>query len=148
MSAKELTVEEGVALLVERGYEEELIRGRFELWLGRGDVALIFQNNDMGHPELGHVFTMPWAAEDPLPPHGPDNPSTGLGWRYTTDFVVRPERKLDPRNNADDAFTVFMAMGDSEWSGLIGSLLRGGVLQPQEQVGFERAIAARKEKGK
>jgi hypothetical protein len=50
----------------------------------------------------------------------------------------------DPRNNAQDAYEGFMSMPDSEWLGLIGSLLRGGVLTPAEQEGFERALKARK----
>lgn len=49
----------------------------------------------------------------------------------------------DPRNNADDAYAAFMSMSDSEWLGLIGSLLRGGVLQPAENEGFMRASATR-----
>jgi hypothetical protein len=37
-----------------------------------------------------------------------------------------------------------MAMGKSEWLGLVGSLLAGGTLTPPEQEGFDRALAARK----
>lgn len=50
----------------------------------------------------------------------------------------------DPRNNADDAYAAFMSMPDDEFRDLVFSLLRGGCLQPQEQVGFERAMHARK----
>lgn len=50
----------------------------------------------------------------------------------------------DPRNNADDAYAAFMSMGLSEWLGLIDSLLSGGVLRPEEQKGFERAVQDRK----
>ena len=49
----------------------------------------------------------------------------------------------DPRNNADDAYAVMMQMPQSEWLGLIGSLVRGGVLTPAEQAGFERAAKDR-----
>ena len=45
----------------------------------------------------------------------------------------------NPRNNADDAYAAFMSMPQSEWLGLLMSLARGGVLQPEEQKGFERA---------
>lgn len=54
------------------------------------------------------------------------------------------ERRLDPRNNADDAYQVFMSMGESEWQGLVRSLLKGGCLQPEEDKGFRRALSERK----
>lgn len=50
----------------------------------------------------------------------------------------------DPRNNAEDAYLTFMEMDASEWRGLCNSLLRGGVLQPEERKGFMRALEARK----
>lgn len=53
------------------------------------------------------------------------------------------QRKSNPRDNADDAYTAFMSMPQSEWLGLCMSLLGGGVLQPAEQIGFERALADR-----
>jgi hypothetical protein len=49
----------------------------------------------------------------------------------------------NPRDNADDAYAAFMSMPQSEWLGLCMSLLGGGVLQPEEQIGFERALADR-----
>lgn len=49
----------------------------------------------------------------------------------------------NPRNNPEDAYQAFISMPASEWNGLIASLLRGGVLTPAEQEGFERAIVAR-----
>jgi len=53
------------------------------------------------------------------------------------------ERKPDPRNNADDAYSAFMSMGDSEWQGLLRSLAGGGVLTEAETEGFKRARTAR-----
>jgi hypothetical protein len=50
----------------------------------------------------------------------------------------------NPRKNADDAYAVFMGMPQSEWQGLCLSLFGGGVLEPAEQIGFERALADRK----
>jgi len=50
----------------------------------------------------------------------------------------------DPRNNPEDAYAAFMSMPQSEWLGLCMSLMRGGVLQPAEQIGFDRALADRK----
>jgi hypothetical protein len=49
----------------------------------------------------------------------------------------------DPRNNAEDAYQAFLSMPTSEWLGLLASLLRGGVLTPAEQEGFERAVQDR-----
>lgn len=52
----------------------------------------------------------------------------------------------NPRKNADDAYEAFMSMSDSEFNGLLASLLRGGVLEVEEQKGFERAVRERKRK--
>jgi hypothetical protein len=49
----------------------------------------------------------------------------------------------DPRHNADDAYEAFMSMPTSEWKGLFRSLMSGGVLEPAEQIGYERALAER-----
>jgi hypothetical protein len=54
-----------------------------------------------------------------------------------------PARR-DPRNNPDDAYAAFMGMGDDEWLGLLMSIVQGGVLEPAEQIGFERALNERK----
>lgn len=52
----------------------------------------------------------------------------------------------DPRNNAEDAYLTFMEMSQEEWQGLCLSLLRGGMLQPEEHRGFVRALNERHEK--
>jgi len=49
----------------------------------------------------------------------------------------------NPRGNPIEAYDAFMSMPQSEWTGLVGSLLRGGVLTPAEQEGFERAVVDR-----
>lgn len=49
----------------------------------------------------------------------------------------------DPRNNPQDAYDTFMSMGTDEWRDVCFSLLRGGVLTPAEQEGFERATIDR-----
>ena len=54
--------------------------------------------------------------------------------------------KPDPRNNENDAYDAFMGMPESEWSGLLISLIRGGVLTPMEQRGFDRALLDRKKR--
>lgn len=50
---------------------------------------------------------------------------------------------MNPRENPDDAYAAFMAMPQSEWLGLVASLMSGGVLTPAEQQGFERAVEDR-----
>ena len=50
---------------------------------------------------------------------------------------------VDTRNNAENAFQAFRGMSQEEWSGLIASLMRGGVLSPAEQEGFEKAMRER-----
>lgn len=51
--------------------------------------------------------------------------------------------KKNPRGNADDAFEAFMSMPDEEWRGLVMSLVSGGVLEFEENKGFERAMKER-----
>lgn len=50
---------------------------------------------------------------------------------------------MSTRDNADEAFAAFMGMPDSEWNGLLKSLLGGGMLQPEEDKGFQRALKER-----
>ena len=52
-------------------------------------------------------------------------------------------KKPNPRKNADDAYEAFMDMPDSEWHGLVMSIVSGGVLEVEENLGFERAMKAR-----
>lgn len=50
-----------------------------------------------------------------------------------------------PRKDAQAAYQVFMRMDDEQWSGLVRSLLlEGGVLEPAESQGFERAYDERR----
>lgn len=49
-----------------------------------------------------------------------------------------------PREDAEVAYAVFMSMPKSEWLGLLSSILSGGILQPEEQKGFSRALRDRK----
>lgn len=41
------------------------------------------------------------------------------------------------------SYEAFMAMPESEWMALLGSLFRGGILEPEEQRAFEVAMADR-----
>jgi hypothetical protein len=60
-----------------------------------------------------------------------------------SDFTER-KKTSDPRNNPDDAYAAFMSMGESEWQACLRSILGGGVFQPAEQAGFERALKERR----
>jgi hypothetical protein len=50
----------------------------------------------------------------------------------------------NPRKDPEAAYQAFMGMGESEWRGLLRSLMGGGVLEVAEQVGFERALKDRR----
>ncbi len=50
---------------------------------------------------------------------------------------------MNPRTDPEDAYQAFMSMPDSEFAGLLRSLLGGGVLTPAEQQGFDRALLDR-----
>lgn len=59
---------------------------------------------------------------------------------------IRHERdpeKYRTRTDPDAAFSAFMSMPEDEWLGLLLSLAGGGVLEPAEQQGFDRAVKAR-----
>lgn len=51
--------------------------------------------------------------------------------------------RYNSRSNADDAYAAFMSMGRDEFRGALFSILRGGCFEPQEQIGFERALRDR-----
>lgn len=94
MSAQTITIDEGVTIMVDGGYPPGMFTPQWSHWLNRGDVILIFTNQDLSHPEVGHVITMPWYGdleEHPLPPHAPDHPAIGLGWRYTLTHTITKE---------------------------------------------------------
>lgn len=49
----------------------------------------------------------------------------------------------ETRTDPEAAYRAFMAMPQSEWLALTGSLLEGGALTPAENEGFERAMRER-----
>lgn len=73
---------------------------------------------------LHRIFEKPARESSPLPPRGHISPS---------------RTRTDP----DAAFSAFMSMPEDEWLGLLLSLAGGGVLEPAEQQGFDRAVKAR-----
>ena len=66
----------------------ELMIEKAEEWLADGETFIgVFENKDLGHPELGHRIMLPY--EDALfeaailgKTTPPDMPYIGLGWRY------------------------------------------------------------------
>jgi len=61
-------------------------------WHARGDGAAVYQNHDLGHPEVGHVKITSYGSpaaqlevpEAELPERLPDGlPAGAINWRYT-----------------------------------------------------------------
>lgn len=65
-----------------------------EKWLARGDGIAVYENHDLGHPELGHRQLLSYGSEaaqletDTPPERLPDFPGT-INWRYTLIGVYR-----------------------------------------------------------
>lgn len=54
-------------------------------WIDRGDMVLVYENKEIGNPNLGHLIIMPCdASQRPLVKIGDRAPDTsaGMGWRY------------------------------------------------------------------
>lgn len=84
-----IKIDQALQIMREAGYDDSSL-DKLRSFHEADRTVLIFENQDMGHPALGHRFAMPWDEEE-IPPHGPDTEATGLGWRYLTKFIVRPE---------------------------------------------------------
>jgi hypothetical protein len=61
-------------------------REKFQTWLVRGDAVGVFENEDLGHYNLGHLIFVPLTAEEQGrctvgQTRGPDG-QYGPGWRY------------------------------------------------------------------
>lgn len=65
-----------------------------------------------------------------------------LNWSTVKRSVQLPARS--PRDDSGEAYRQFMAMPDTEWAGLVASLLAGGVLETAEQEGFQQALLDRR----
>lgn len=62
-------------------------------WLERGDGVAVYENQDLGHPELGKRMYVSFGSEDALfpdepPERMPDFPNQ-INWRYTLEGVYR-----------------------------------------------------------
>lgn len=91
-----ISFQRGVARMEESGYREVDFVPKWNEWIDRGDVVLIFENQDLSSSSVGHVATMPWTegektagGDGPLPWNAPDNTALGLGWRYRTAYIIR-----------------------------------------------------------
>ena len=65
-------------------------------WLQRGDGIAVYENHDLGHPELGHrqfvSFGSPAAQlETDTPPEGLPDIGGRINWRYRLVGVYRGE---------------------------------------------------------
>lgn len=74
-------------------------RHQFERWLNRGDGIAVYQNEDLGHPELGHRQWISYGS--PEAQLEVDDPPTGLpdiggriNWRYCLEGVYRPAESV------------------------------------------------------
>jgi hypothetical protein len=58
-----------------------------------GKMILVYENHDLGHPEMGHTIAVTW-YEDELPPVDKscpyELPAGLMHWRYYPKAVVRP----------------------------------------------------------
>lgn len=87
---KTVPLNEALDLLGKEGYDDNQ-KDRVRSWHDADRYVLVFENHDLGHRACGHKFAMPWDDGETIPPHGPDHPSIGMGWRYVTAYVVEPE---------------------------------------------------------
>jgi hypothetical protein len=87
-----ITIAKATEIMREASYDDSQL-ARLTSWHENGRIILIFENHDLDHSDCGHKFAMPWDDAEKLPPHGPDHPSIGLGWRYLTTYVVYPAEK-------------------------------------------------------
>lgn len=75
---------------VERQYEALAPRvlGMIDAWMKRGDGAAIYENQDLGHPDLGSCKIVSYGSpraqlETPEPPTRLPDIGGAINWRYT-----------------------------------------------------------------
>lgn len=117
-SLQQLDRESLRALLAERGFTPAAARlalSKAETWIERGDVALVYENTDLGHPEVGALKIVSHggpAAQlefEQYPTYPTTLPDIGniIGWRYQLFAVYRGE-------GAEDIVTEFLKQGAIE----------------------------------
>lgn len=81
-----------------RQFLDEDVEPFLDRVLARGDSVLLFENHDLGHPELGHPRLASYGSKDALipaetfpepPKFHPDLP-TEILWRYCLVGVLAP----------------------------------------------------------
>jgi len=95
-------------LLTEQGYEPHEQDRAFALigrWHARGDGAAIYENQDLGHPELGHIQIVSYGGPDsqletPTPPERLPDIGGHINWRYTLTGVLPPPAQEEPAKPA------------------------------------------------
>ena len=55
----------------------------------------------------------------------------------------KPQQESNPRKNAEDAYFEYMSITDEEFNSVLESLMNGGILEVQENIGFQRAMKDR-----
>lgn len=60
---------------------------QFNRWLDRGDGLAIYENHDLGHPELGHIKIVSYGSQTALletgtPPERLPDIGVDINWRY------------------------------------------------------------------
>lgn len=95
MTSKILTQDEMLVLLRDEGYDDptlvvELLNG----WLLRGDGIAVYRNQELGHPQLGHVQIVSFGShaaqlETAEPPTTLPDIGGAINWRYQLDAVYQ-----------------------------------------------------------
>jgi len=70
---------------------------RINVWLERGDAVVVYTNNDLGHPELGHPKFLSFGSDEAaFPEREHERPPANLpdfggqiNWRYCLDGMYR-----------------------------------------------------------
>jgi hypothetical protein len=100
MAVKQFTAEEFAAYVLEQyGDDAPDIMAQTGRWLARGDGVAVYENHDMGHPELGWPRLASYGSpaailETDTPPERlPDTP-TLINWRYVLIGTYRPDPEV------------------------------------------------------
>jgi hypothetical protein len=91
----EYTREQFSRVLEDKGYGDTEL-AMINRWLARGDGAAVYRNQDLGHPELGHVKIVSYGSPqaqlevDTPPQRLSDGLSAGaINWRYQLEGTYR-----------------------------------------------------------
>lgn len=87
-----------IVALLGQHYEEDTpdVIEQVNGWLVRGDGIAVYQNQDMGHPDVGHIMLASFGSDlalletDTPPTTLPDTPQ-GINWRYQLIGTYRGE---------------------------------------------------------